>query len=107
MPWLSFVDAGISGTAQPQGPSPRVQSMNAPAIPRRITLASITLLLVIMAVGGLTVWLVVGMHHKVAELTANTVPSLSTLAQINQFNARSGRSSRRVLQLDDGNFRNF
>ena len=74
--------------------------MNASAIPRRITLGFIALVLLIMAVGGMTLWLVVGMNHKVAELTANTVPSLSTLAQINHFNARAGRASRRVLQLD-------
>ena len=74
--------------------------MNASAIPRRITLGFIALVLLIMAVGGMTVWLVVGMNHKVAALTANTVPSLSTLAQINHFNARAGRSARRVLQLD-------
>ena len=74
--------------------------MNASAIPRRITLGFIALVLLIMAVGGMTLWLVVGMNHKVAELTANTVPSLSTLAQINHFNARAGRSARRVLQLD-------
>ena len=74
--------------------------MNASAISRRITLGFIALVLLIMAVGGMTVWLVVGMNHKVAALTANTVPSLSTLAQINHFNARAGRSARRVLQLD-------
>jgi methyl-accepting chemotaxis protein len=102
MPWRKepFVDAGMSGTVQPRGSNSHVQSMNASAIPRRITLGFIALVLMIMAVGGLTVWLVVGMNHKVAELTANTVPSLSTMAQINHFNARAGRSSRRVLQLD-------
>jgi methyl-accepting chemotaxis protein len=74
--------------------------MTASAIPRRVTLGFIALVLMVMAMGGITVWLVVGINHKVAELTANTVPSLLTLAQINHFNARAGRSSRRVLQLD-------
>jgi methyl-accepting chemotaxis protein len=71
------------------------------AIPRRISLAFISLVLMLLAVGALAVWLIVGIHHQVALLTANTVPSLSTLGQINHFNARAGRASRRVLQLDD------
>jgi methyl-accepting chemotaxis protein len=69
-------------------------------IPSRISLGFIALVLMIMAVGAVTVFLIVGVNRQVAVLTANTVPSLSTLAQINHFNARAGRSSRRVLQLD-------
>ena len=70
-------------------------------IPRRIAVGFISLVVTIIALGFLTVWLVVGVNHRVADVTANTVPSISTLAQINHFNARAGRSSRRVLQLDD------
>ena len=75
--------------------------MNDSAIPRRISIGFISLVLMLLAVGVLAIWLIVGIHHQVAILTANTVPSLSTLGQINHFNARAGRSSRRVLQLDD------
>lgn len=70
-------------------------------IPRRISFGFIALVLMIISLAGLTVWLVMRVNQQVAELTANTVPSLSTLAQINHFNARAGRSSRRVLQLDE------
>ena len=90
----------MAGTVQARGSSPHVQSMNASAIPRRIALGFATLVLMLMAMAGLAMWLVVGINHQVAALTANTVPSLSTLAQINHFNARAGRSSRRVLQLE-------
>ena len=69
-------------------------------IPRRISFGFIAMVLMIISLAGLTVWLVMRVNQQVAELTANTVPSLSTLAQINHFNARAGRSSRRVLQVD-------
>ncbi len=59
------------------------------------------MVLMIISLAGLTAWLVMRVNQQVAELTANTVPSLSTLAQINHFNARAGRSSRRVLQLEE------
>jgi methyl-accepting chemotaxis protein len=71
------------------------------AIPRRIALGFLALVLLVIAMGCLSVWLVVSVSRQVAAVTANTVPSISTLAQINHFNARAGRSSRRVLQLDD------
>jgi methyl-accepting chemotaxis protein len=71
------------------------------AIPRRIALAFLALVLLVLGVGCLSVWLVLSVSRQVAAVTANTVPSISTLAQINHFNARAGRSSRRVLQLDD------
>jgi len=75
---------------------------NSSAIPRRITLGFLSLVLMLLAVGALAIWLIVGINSQVSVLTANTVPSLSTLGQINHFNARAGRSSRRVLQLDAG-----
>jgi len=71
------------------------------AIPRRIALAFLAIVLLVVAMGCLSVWLVVSVSRQVAAVTANTVPSISTLAQINHFNARAGRASRRVLQLDD------
>jgi methyl-accepting chemotaxis protein len=70
-------------------------------IPRRISFGFIAMVLMIISLAGLTAWLVMRVNQQVAELTANTVPSLSTLAQINHFNARAGRSSRRVLQLEE------
>jgi len=75
--------------------------MNDSAIPRRISIGFISLVLMLLALGALAIWLIVGIHHQVSLLTANTVPSLSTLGQISHFNARAGRASRRVLQLDE------
>ena len=92
-PNRTFSSPGLTALA-------RSKTMNDSAIPRRIALGFIALVLMLMAVGALALWLIVGINHQVALLTANTVPSLSTLGQINHFNARAGRASRRVLQLD-------
>jgi len=93
-PNRNFSSPGLTALA-------RSKTMNDSAIPRRIALGFISLVLMLMAVGALAIWLIVGINHQVAILTANTVPSLSTLGQINHFNARAGRASRRVLQLDE------
>jgi len=74
--------------------------MDNSAIPRRVSLGFTALVLMLFGLGALAVWLIVGINRQVGELTGNIVPSLATLGAVNHFNARAGRASRRVMQLD-------
>ena len=81
-------------------PEKNVETMDNSAIPRRVSLGFTALVLMLFGLGALAVWLIVGINRQVGELTGNIVPSLATLGAVNHLNARAGRASRRVMQLD-------
>jgi len=74
--------------------------MNTWTIPRRISLGFLLLVLLTLVIGAVSLWRIGGVNRQVVTLATNTVPSVLELGRITQFNARSGRAARRILQLE-------
>jgi len=77
--------------------------MNTWTIPRRITVGFITLFLIALLLGCLSLWRVVAINENVVIMSTNSVPSLLCLNKIVQKNLMTARAARGAMlkALDD------